>query len=162
MDESISYGNGPQQDSIGERDDRSVVPGWRASGLDIGRDIRDIRVFTERLAPAYREYPDDSEGDDERRRDQELESNRLIEIAKRSVLYISPEGCSVYGVLQPGKTKESIVYVNQDADVVVKLKDPFAGTMLKKNLPEDAICQPLPSKDREHAARLTLQADQPQ
>ena len=139
MDESISYGNGPQQDSIGERDDRSVVPGWRASGLDIGRDIRDIRVFTERLAPAYREYPDDSEGDDERRRDQELESNRLIEIAKRSGLYISPEGCSVYGVLQPGKTKESIVYVNQDADVVVKLKDPFAGTTLKKNLPEDAI-----------------------
>lgn len=97
-------------------------------------DRSSIRVFTTELphqSVGVRSHGTTAE--------EEAESQRLIDIAKRNLLYIDPCDTNRYGTLLSIPTGESKVYINEEMGVVFKVHDPFAKRVLKDLHAEDAI-----------------------
>lgn len=95
----------------------------------------DIRVFEQGLEDARNIHSNDSE-----RNRREAESERLVSIAKENGLFIPFYETKHLGVIQPKRTGESTVYVNEEQGKVYKVKDPYAKAALKNGVqPEDAI-----------------------
>lgn len=120
---------GRNREGLDERDTRKV---------EIRRDKGSIRVLETRLAPTHREYPDSSEGNFDRRSDQEREGKRLIETAKSEGLFIEPGSFASLPRI-PGQSRESIVYNDKQNGRVIKIMDPFAAESMSNNSPFDEL-----------------------
>ena len=107
--------------------------------MDISRDLGDIRVLETGMAASYREYPDDGEGARRRKDDTRAESDRLIHAAKAAGLFIQPDEIWGFGDKISLQTRESLVFVDEKNERVIKVKDPYALTNLKKHSPLEAI-----------------------
>lgn len=92
----------------------------------------------ERLAPELH-------GDYERGTyaEQQAYGLRVIERAKEQGLYIDPATLDGYGERRTQGTGESIVYIDEANNRVVKVKDPFAKAPMKGNATDDALYEHL-------------------
>lgn len=116
-------------------DDGRPMAGDASGRLAVVGDRSSIRVFEKGLAANRRQHLDDSERD---RR--EAESERLVGIAKENGLYIPKERIHDFGQRKRKQSRESEVYINNDAGKVYKVKDPYASAAMKPGVkPEDAI-----------------------
>ena len=98
-------------------------------------DRGDIRMFEEGLAAQHNDNSEYSERD---RR--EAESKRLVSIAKRNGMFVPHEETRQFGEKHPKRTGESVVYIDSEAERVIKVKDPYAKSAMKAGVEaEDAI-----------------------
>ena len=74
---------------------------------------------------------------------QEIESARLIAIAKEQGLYIEKSRWEIYGDRKRLPSGESIVYLSEDGKEVVKVRNPFAKSVVKQLHAQDAIYEHL-------------------
>ena len=138
---NLQYGKRLGQDNSNKHnsekrwDDSQSMAGDASGRLASVGDRGSVRVFEEGLATNRRQHLDDSERD---RR--EAESERLVDIAKENGLYISKERIRDLGQRKHKQSRESEVYINNDAGKVYKVKDPYASAAMKPGVkPEDAI-----------------------
>ena len=138
---NLQYGKRLGQDNSNKHnsekrwDDSQSMAGDASGRLASVGDRGSVRVFEEGLATNRRQHLDDSERD---RR--EAESERLVDIAKENGLYISKERIRDLGQRKHKQSRESEVYINNDAGKVYKVKDPYASAAMKLGVqPEDAI-----------------------
>ena len=95
----------------------------------------DIRVLEEGLGTSFDAYSDDSE-----RTRRNKESERLVTLAKQHGLFIPIDDTKQLGNKVVKRTGESIVYINDDANKVFKVKNPYAKSAMKTGVqPEEAI-----------------------
>ena len=139
MENNLDHEHQFRRDQAVQRDDSQAVPGWRAQKLEIHRDLSDIRVLEEGLAASYWEYPNDGSSAQRREEEVRLESERILWLAKEKGLYVDWTETAGYGSRITKKTKESIVFVDEENKRVVKLKDPFAVRNLKSHSPREAL-----------------------
>jgi hypothetical protein len=124
-----------QYNDVERQSDSSRMVAHSAKEISYARDRSDIRVFEEGLA-------DEQDGDtgDSTRDRRENVSKRLVEIAKKSNLYIS---VNEFFRLMERKQKpsgESVVYIDEESSMVYKIKDPYAKSPMKHGVqPEDVI-----------------------
>lgn len=69
-----------------------------------------------------------------RHRQNEL-SEKIIEHAKQVGLYIPRGQEAIFGKKVQGQYGESVVYIDKDSGVVIKIKDPFAKSAIKGDEP---------------------------
>ena len=120
-------------------DDRRGVPHDPAGAVSLAGDLRDIRLLEGGLAAAPGEYPVHVEEAGERRESERRESERLIAAAKTAGLYIAPASIGDFGKQISFTSNESLVFHDEAAGRVYKVRDPFALSLTKKQPPEDAI-----------------------
>lgn len=107
--------------------------------METGNDRSDIRVFEEGLATSYREHSKYSE-----RARRTAESERLVNIAKQHGLFIPAEDTNALTGKLSKRTGESVVYIDTEAGIVTKVKDPYAKSAMKSGVqPEDAVFEHL-------------------
>ncbi len=114
--------------------DGSRVYSQRTAAVSGVGDGSRIRVLAPSMAASYRDHTVDSERD--RRA---AESERLVKAAKDNDLFIEENSLASLGKKQPGRTGESVIYIDRTNDKVFKVKDPYAKAAIKRNAPEDAI-----------------------
>lgn len=116
-------------------DDCSEMADATTAGLSQAGYRGNIRVFEEGLAASCREHSDDST-----RIRCQAESERLVAIAKKNGLFIPMVDIERFGDKQSVKTGESVVFVNEEQNKVLKVKNPYAKAALKHGVePEDII-----------------------
>ena len=121
-----------QTDGTGMADDAAGI-------METGNDRSDIRVFEEGLATSYREHSKYSE-----RARRTAESERLVNIAKQHGLFIPAEDTNALTGKLSKRTGESVVYIDTEAGIVTKVKDPYAKSAMKSGVqPEDAVFEHL-------------------
>lgn len=102
-------------------------------------DRGDIRVFEAGLSPEqYGDY-EQSTGTAA----QESESARLIAIAKSRGLFVDRSEWSKFGDRKRQPSGESIVFLDDREDVITKIRDPFAKSVIKSLHARDAIYEHL-------------------
>ena len=109
----------------------------RRSEADSSRS--DIRVFEVGLSAE--QYGDYEQGT--RNAAQEAEGARLIAIAKANGLYVPREEWSNFGDRKRMPSGESIVYLDEHGERVVKVRNPFAKSTIKQMHAQDAIYEHL-------------------
>lgn len=98
------------------------------SKLQADSDRSDIRVFETGLPlEQYGDY-EQSTGTAA----QESESARLIAIAKQNRLYIEKSEWAQFGDRKRLPSGESIVFLNGKEDVITKIRNPFAKSVIKR------------------------------
>ena len=129
---------GTSQSPDGVRGDGGGLSASEAGRMEAEADRRDIRMLEAEVAHERTEYRGDSEGAFQRRVDQDKESKRLIEAARRNGLFIEP---GTYDHLPrfAKQSKESVVRLDEQNGLVIKIKDPFAAESMTGNSPFDEL-----------------------
>lgn len=110
-----------------------------ASRSEADSDRSDIRVFEVGLsAQQHGDYEQST-----RINAQEKEGLRLITIAKEQGLFIDKSKWDGLGDRKRLPSGESIVYLSEDGKEVIKLRNPFAKSVVKKMHAQDAIYEHL-------------------
>ncbi|MBR2291771.1 MAG: hypothetical protein IJ868_05590, partial [Prevotella sp.] len=121
---------------------RTERPGIRAefaSRSEADSDRSDIRVFEAWLsAERYGDYKQ-STGTAA----QEKEGCRLISIAKQNQLFIAKKDWETFGERKRLPSGESIVYLTDKGDKVIKVRNPYAKSTIKEMHAQDAIYEHL-------------------
>lgn len=98
----VDNGKGSEQNQTVNRRNGGGISQDSASAIQIGSNLRDIRVLEPEYSVNRHIYSGNSEGDYQRRQDREAESGRLIAAAKSNGLYISPDKLDTLGVYKDG------------------------------------------------------------
>lgn len=109
------------------------------SRVQADSDRSDIRVFEAGLSSEQHGDYEQSTGTAA----QEAESARIIAIAKEQGLFIDKSEWSKFGDRKRLPSGESIVFLNDNEDVVTKIRDPFAKSVIKNLHACDAIYEHL-------------------
>ena len=121
------------------RTERPAICAEFASRSEADSDRSDIRVFEAGLSTEqYGDY-EQSTGDAA----QEKEGSRLIAIAKANQLFIEKRKWEQYGDRKRLPSGESIVYLSTDGMNVIKVRNPFAKSTIKRMHAQDAIYEHL-------------------
>ena len=129
---------GASQSPDGIRGNGRGLSAREASRLEAEADRSDIRMLEAEVAPERIEYRGDSEGSFNRRVDQDRESRRLIEAAKKNGLFIEPGTFDDLPKFAKA-SKESVVRLDERNGRVIKIKDPFAAESMTYNSPFDEL-----------------------
>lgn len=126
----------PEQNPDGGRQGDGTRVADDATPKILGASDRgDLRVFEEGLDTSYNEYSEYSE-----RTRRTAESERLVGIAKKNGLFIPAEAIQTLTGKRSKRTGESVVYINEKAGKVTKVKNPYAKSAMKIGVqPEDAV-----------------------
>lgn len=126
----------PEQNPDGGRQGDGTRVADDATPKILGASDRgDLRVFEEGLDTSYNEYSEYSE-----RTRRTAESERLVGIAKKNGLFIPAEAIKTLTGKRSKRTGESVVYINEKAGKVTKVKNPYAKSAMKIGVqPEDAV-----------------------
>lgn len=121
------------------RTERITVCAELASRSEADSDRSDIRMFETGLsAQQYGNYEQGT-----RNAAQEKEGNRLISIAKQHGLFVEKSKWEEFGDRKRLPSGESIVYLSEDGKEVIKLRNPFAKSVVKQMHAQDAIYEHL-------------------
>lgn len=136
-DEQVEGNIAAQEAERDNAEQRPVGAGLReepAGEAPRGGDGVDIVVLGEGLRP-------ERLGDFEKgsRAEQEAVGNQIIENAKRNGVFIERSAQKDFGKRIGGVSGESVVYIDEPNNRVVKVKDPFAKTNLKGHAASDAL-----------------------
>lgn len=118
-----------------KREERAAICAELASRREADRDHRDIRVFETGLSPE--QFGDYQQGSGVAA--QEEEGQRLIAIAKKQGLFIDKSEWENFGDRKRLPSGESIVYLTEDEKEVIKLRSPFAKSVIKRLYARDAL-----------------------
>lgn len=110
-----------------------------ASRSEADSDRSDIRVFEAGLSP--QQFGDYQQGTGNAA--QETEGHRLIAIAKEHGLFVEKSRWEEFGDRKRLPSGESIVYLSEDGKEVIKLRNPFAKSVVKQMHAQDAIYEHL-------------------
>lgn len=133
------YGHGIISNLIKRRSKRRTVCAGLASRSEADSDRSDIGVFEAGLSS--QQHGDYEQGTGIAA--QEIESARLIAIAKEQGLYIEKSRWEIYGDRKRLPSGESIVYLSEDGKEVIKVRNPFAKSVVKRMHAQDAIYEHL-------------------
>ena len=133
------YGHGIISNLFKRRPKRRTVCTGLASRSEADSDRSDIGVFEVGLSS--QQHGDYKQGTGIAA--QEAESVRLIAIAKDFGLYIEKSQWEDYGDRKRLPSGESIVYLSEDGKVVIKVRNPFAKSVVKRMHAQDAIYEHL-------------------
>ena len=133
------YGRKIIESLFKRRTERTPVRAELASRSEADSDRSDIRVFEAGLST--QQHGDYEQGT--RTGAQEAEGLRLIAIAKENGLYIDKSKWDSFGDRKRLPSGESIVYLSDDEKEVVKLRNPFAKSVIKQMHAHDAIYEHL-------------------
>lgn len=118
---------------------RPAIRAEFASRSEADSDRSDIRVFETGLS--VEQYGDYKQGTGITA--QEEESQRLIEVAKKHGLFVEKSEWGTLGDRKSLPSGESIVYLNEDGTGVIKLRNPFAKSVVKCMHAQDAVYEHL-------------------
>ena len=121
-------------DGIRERHERLGLRAVRERGRPTLGNRWDTELYEEGLPPS--QGPDLLGGQESAIRS---ESDRLIAVAKHHGEFIPSTIWEAYGILFNGKSSESIVFLDEKNNRVVKFKDPFVYTNFKHKNPYCAL-----------------------
>ncbi len=121
-------------DEVGERHERLGLGAFAKRGRPTLGDRWDTIVYEEGLQP---QCFDDLLGSS--RSAILYESNRLIEVAKQYGEFIPSTVWETFGVRNQKPSGESVVFLDEKNDRVVKFKDPFSYISLKNDNPYAAL-----------------------
>ena len=121
------------------RTERPAIRAEFASRSEADRDRSDIGVFEAGLSAEQHGDYEQSTGDAA----QEKEGCRLIAIAKANQLFIEKKKWELYGDRKRLPSGESIVYLSADGKDVIKVRNPFAKSAIKRMHAQDAIYEHL-------------------
>ena len=119
--------------------ERITVRAELASRSEADSDRSDIRVFEAGLSA--QQHGDYEQGTGNAA--QESESHRLISIAKEHGLFIEKSRWEEFGDRKRLPSGESIVFLSEDGKEVIKLRNPFAKSVVKQMHAQDAIYEHL-------------------
>ena len=135
----INNGNTLIKRIFRRREECVAVCAELATRSEADSDRRDIRMFETGLSiEQYGDY-EQSTGNAA----QEAESLRLITIAKEYGLYVERSDWEKFGNRKQQPSGESIVFLTQDSQEVIKLRSPFAKSTIKQMHVQDAIYEHL-------------------
>lgn len=118
-----------------KREERTAICAELVSRREANRDLRDIRVFEIGLSPE--QFGDYQQGSGAAA--QEEEGLRLIAIAKKQGLFIDKSTWENFGDRKRLPSGESIVFLKNNGRSVVKLRNPFAKSVIKRLYARDAL-----------------------
>ena len=118
---------------------RTAICAELASRCEADSDRSDIRVFETGLSAE--QYGDYQQGSGVAT--QEEKEQRLIAIAKENGLFVDKSKWDNYGDRKRLPSGESIVYLSEDEKNVIKLRNPFAKSVIKHLNAQDAIYEHL-------------------
>ena len=121
------------------RTERPAICAEFAARSEADSDRSDIGVFETGLSAE--QYGDYEQGTGNAA--QEAESQRLIARAKEHGLFIEKSEWETLGDRKRLPSGESIVYLNEDGTEVIKLRNPFAKSVVKRLHAQDAIYEHL-------------------
>ena len=113
----------------------------RQQRREVRSDLRRIQVLEREKTPERTEYSNGIESDRSRRNDQAAESERIIAAAKANGLFIEPVELASRYKHVPNDGKESLIYLDEKNNQVIKVKDLFATEDMTKNSPFDELYQ---------------------
>ena len=133
------YGRKVIESLFKRRTERPEICAEFASRSEADSDRSDIRVFEAGLsAERYGDY-EQSTGNAA----QEKEGCRLISIAKQNQLFIAKKDWETFGEKKRQPSGESIVYLTDEGDKVIKIRNPYAKSTIKEMHAQDAIYEHL-------------------
>ena len=117
------------------RQERPSLRAKLGSRIEADSDRSDIRVFEVELSSQqYGDYEQSTGNPAE-----EAESSRLINIAKANGFYISRDDWKSFGDRKRVPSGESIVFLNNSGKRVMKVRNPFARSVVKQMHAPDVI-----------------------
>lgn len=121
------------------REDHPAICAELATRSETDSDRGDLRVFE--IGLSSEQYGDYEQGSGIAA--QEEEGQRLIAVAKEHGLYIDKTKWVNYGDRKRLPSGESIVYLTADEKEVIKLRSPFAKSVIKRLHAQDALYEHL-------------------